>query len=431
MPQTTITKIKAREILDSRGHPTIRTWVTLDSGITGSSSVPSGASTGQHEALELRDGDPSRFLGKGVLKAVSNVREIIAPEIIGHDPTAQTEIDDLLIRLDGTPNKGRLGANAILSVSMSTAKAAAEASGLPLYAYLEQRETYILPVPLFNILNGGSHADNNVDIQEFMIAPAGASSFSEAVRAGAEVFHHLRKTLKAKGYSTSVGDEGGFAPHLRSNEEALDLILESIQKAGYEPGKDVHLALDVAASEFYDEGTYVFKKSDGSRKTVPEMISFYQRLVEKYPIVSIEDGLAEDDWEGWKALTEELGDVIQLVGDDIFVTNMERFQRGIDQQIANSILVKLNQIGTLTETRNTVRLAQKNGYSTVISHRSGETEDTFIADLSVAWSAGQIKTGSLCRSERVAKYNRLLEIEDELGDRGHYAGNQVFSRYIR
>jgi enolase len=430
MSKTTITEVKAKEILDSRGNPTVRTWISLASGIEGKSSVPSGASTGKHEALELRDGDASRYLGKGVRKAVSHVVNIIAPKIIGLDALEQDEIDRQLILLDGTPNKSKLGANAILSVSMSIAQAAALAMNMPLYAYLGKKEEYTLPVPLINILNGGSHADNNMDIQEFMIVPSGAASYTESIRVGAEIFHHLKSTLKSRGYNTSVGDEGGFAPNLKSNEEALDLILESIQKAGHVPGKDVFLALDVAASEFYMDGKYVFKKSDGAQKTVDQMIAFYNNLVKRYPIISIEDGLDEDDWEGWKILTDELGKKIQIVGDDIFVTNMERFKKGVKNGIGNSILIKLNQIGTLTETINTIKYAQEKGYTAVISHRSGETEDTFIADLSVACDAGQIKTGSLSRSERVAKYNRLMEIEDELGARGSYAGAQPFSRFI-
>lgn len=430
MPKTTIEEVKANEILDSRGNPTLKTWVFLSSQAKGMSSVPSGASTGKHEALELRDGEPGRYLGKGVLKALSNVEQIIAPEIIGMDALDQKALDEKLIQMDGTANKSKLGANAILSVSMSTAQAAAMASALPLYAYLGKREKYTLPVPLINILNGGSHADNNVDIQEFMIAPAGLPSYKEAIRAGAEVFHHLKKTLKAKGYNTSVGDEGGFAPNLGSNEEALELILRSIQNAGYVPGKEVYLALDVAASEFFIDGKYVFKKSDGSAKKIDQMIDFYSSLVEKYPIISIEDGFDEDDWDGWKVMTEELGKKIQLVGDDIFVTNLERFEKGIANGIGNSILIKLNQIGTLTETLETISYAHEHGYTTVISHRSGETEDTFIADLSVGTNAGQIKTGSLSRSERVAKYNRLLEIEDELGSKGNYAGTRPFAKFI-
>jgi len=430
MSKTTITKVKANEILDSRGNPTLRTWISVFSQVKGISSVPSGASTGKHEAIEMRDGDSNRYLGRGVLKAISNVKEVIAPEIIGMDALDQKTLDKQLILLDGTPNKSKLGANAILSVSMSAAQAAALASGLPLYAYLGKREEYILPVPLINILNGGSHADNNVDIQEFMIVPAGLPSYSEAIRAGAEVFHHLKKTLKTKGYNTSVGDEGGFAPNLGSNEEALELILESIQNAGYAPGKEVYLALDVAASEFYIDGKYIFNKSDGSEKTIDQMIDFYKALVDKYPIISIEDGFDEDDWDGWKIMTDELGKKIQLVGDDIFVTNLDRFKKGIANGIGNSILIKLNQIGTLTETMDTIFYAHENGYTAVISHRSGETEDTFIADLSVGSNAGQIKTGSLSRSERVAKYNRLLEIEDELGSKGSYAGTQPFAKYI-
>jgi enolase len=430
MAKTTITEIKSNEILDSRGNPTLRTWVSVSSGAKGTSSIPSGASTGKHEALELRDGDANRYLGRGVLKAISNVEKIIAPEIIGMDVLDQKTLDEKLINLDGTPNKSKLGANAILSVSTSAAQAAARSSGIPLYAYLGRKGEYTLPVPMINILNGGSHADNNVDIQEFMIVPAGIPTYKEALRAGAEVFHHLKKTLKTKGYNTSVGDEGGFAPNLGSNEEALELILQSVQNAGYAPGKEVFLALDVAASEFYIDGKYVFKKSDGSERTVDEMIDFYNALVETYPIVSIEDGLDEDDWEGWKCMTEEMGQKIQLVGDDIFVTNLKRFQKGVTEGIGNSILIKLNQIGTLTETMDTIAYAHEKGYTTVISHRSGETEDTFIADLSVATNAGQIKTGSLSRSERVAKYNRLLEIEDELGSRGNYAGIQPFTQFI-
>jgi enolase len=430
MAQTTITEIRAREILDSRGNPTISTEVILSSGTVGKAAVPSGASTGKHEALELRDGDPSRYLGKGVLKAVANVKDIIAPQIVGSDALAQEEIDKRLIQLDGTPSKKKLGANAILSVSMAAAHAASQATSLPLYDYLGKRETYRLPIPLINILNGGSHADNNVDIQEFMIVPTGSPSFSEAIRMSAEVFHHLKKILQKKGYSTAVGDEGGFAPNLKSNEEALELILESIHKAGYKAGEDIFLALDAAASEFFTEKKYFFKKSDGSKRSSDEMIDFYELLVQKYPIISIEDGFAEDDWEGWALMTEVLGQRIQIVGDDIFVTNLERFKKGVERKIGNSILIKLNQIGTLSETIDTVRYAHKKDYSTVISHRSGETEDTFIADLSVAVDSGQIKTGSLSRSERVAKYNRLMEIEEGLKDKGSYPGSQVFARYL-
>jgi enolase len=430
MAKIAITEIRAREILDSRGNPTISTQVYLSSGTIGKAAVPSGASTGAHEALELRDGDPSRYLGKGVLKAVANVKEIIAPQIVGLDVLEQEEIDKRLIQLDGTPSKKKLGANAILSVSMAAAQAAAQARGLPLYNYLRKRETYRLPVPQINILNGGSHADNNVDIQEFMIVPAGSPTFSEAIRTSAEVFHSLKKILQKKDYSTAVGDEGGFAPNLKANEEALELILESINKAGYKPGEDIWLALDVAASELFSDNKYVFKKSDGSKKSSDEMIDFYESLVQKYPIISIEDGFAEDDWDGWALMTKVLGQRIQIVGDDIFVTNLERFKKGVEKKIGNSILIKLNQIGTLSETIETVRYAQEKKYSTVISHRSGETEDTFIADLSVALDSGQIKTGSLSRSERVSKYNRLMEIEEELKDRGSYAGIQVFDKYI-
>lgn len=430
MAETAITEIRAREILDSRGNPTISTQVFLSSGTVGKAAVPSGASTGTHEALELRDGDLSRYFGKGVLKAVANVKEIIAPHIVGLDALDQEEIDKRLIQLDGTPSKKKLGANAILSVSMAAAQAASQATSLPLYNYLGKKETYRLPVPLINILNGGSHADNNVDIQEFMIVPTGSPNFSEAIRMSAEVFHHLKKILQKKDYSTAVGDEGGFAPNLKSNEEALELILESIQKAGYRPGEDIFLAIDVAASEFFTDKKYFFKKSDGSKRSSDEMVNFYESLVQKYPIISIEDGFAEDDWEGWKLMTEVLGHRIQIVGDDIFVTNLERFKKGVEKKIGNSILIKLNQIGTLSETIETIRYAHEKEYSTVISHRSGETEDTFIADLSVAVDSGQIKTGSLSRSERVAKYNRLLEIEEELKDKGTYAGSQVFARYV-
>jgi len=430
MAETAITEIRAREILDSRGNPTISTQVFLSSGTVGKAAVPSGASTGTHEALELRDGNLSRYFGKGVLKAVANVNEIIAPHIVGLDALDQEEIDKRLIQLDGTPSKKKLGANAILSVSMAAAQAASQATNLPLYNYLGKKETYRLPVPLINILNGGSHADNNVDIQEFMIVPTGSPNFSEAIRISAEVFHHLKKILQKRDYSTAVGDEGGFAPNLKSNEEALELILESIQKAGYRPGEDIFLAIDVAASEFFTDKKYFFKKSDGSKRSSYEMVNFYESLVQKYPIISIEDGFAEDDWEGWKLMTEVLGHRIQIVGDDIFVTNLERFKKGVEKKIGNSILIKLNQIGTLSETIETIRYAHEKEYSTVISHRSGETEDTFIADLSVAVDSGQIKTGSLSRSERVAKYNRLLEIEEELKDKGTYAGSQVFARYV-
>jgi len=429
MAETTIVAIRAREILDSRGNPTISSKVILESGSVGEASVPSGASTGMHEALELRDGDASRYLGRGVLKAVDNIRNIIAPELTGLDAREQQDIDSLLLQLDGTPAKSNLGANAILAVSLAVAEAAARSMRMPLYAYLFPRENYLLPTPMVNILNGGSHADNNMDIQEFMVVPAGIPRLSEAIRAAAEVFHHLKKNLKFRGLNTGVGDEGGFAPNLKSNEEALDLIMKSVQDAGYTPGRDIFLALDVAASEFYSDNKYIFKKSDMSQKSTAEMIAFYQGLLEKYPIVSIEDGFAEDDWESWKAMTAAFGRKIQLVGDDIFVTNLMRLQKGIEEGIGNSILIKLNQIGTLTETIETVKYAHEHGYTTVISHRSGETEDSFIADLSVALNAGQIKTGSMSRSERISKYNRLLAIEEDLGDRAVYAGTRVFVNF--
>lgn len=427
---TRITKVKSIEILDSRGNPTVRTWVYLESGDWGVASVPSGASTGAHEALELRDGDPTRYLGKGVQKAVANVEGIIGPAIIGLNAAEQETIDQRLVELDGTASKSRLGANALLCVSMAVAVAAARARKKPLYESLRPKKTYRLPVPMINVLNGGSHADNNLNIQEFMLVPAGGQTFSEAIRQAAEVFQHLKKILKTKGYATAVGDEGGFAPNLRSDEEALALLVESIERAGWEPGKDIYLALDVAASELYEDGAYVFKKSDGSRHSVSDMISFYEKLKEKYPLISLEDGLAEDDWNGWQILTQKLGKGLQVVGDDIFVTNPTRLLRGIKEGVANAILIKLNQIGTLTETIKAVEEAQRSNYGTIISHRSGETEDTFIADLCVALDCGQIKTGSLSRSERIAKYNRLLEVEAELGDRGSYAGAQVYSRFL-
>ena len=431
MGEMTIIDIKAREILDSRGFPTVAAKVVLENGIVGKASVPSGASTGTHEALELRDGDPARYAGKGVRKAVANVNDILAPKLRGLDIRHQREIDDLLLSLDGTELKNNLGANAVLSVSMAAADAAAKAQGLPLYASLRAADIYTLPVPLINILNGGAHADNSVDIQEFMIVPAGLPTFAEAIRAASEVFHSLKKILKKRGYGTAVGDEGGFAPNLKSNEEALECIFESIQKAGYTPGKHVFLALDPAASEFFADGRYTFKKSDGSVQTAAQMIDFYAGLIDKFPIVSIEDGLAEDDWDGWKAMTEALGRRIQIVGDDIFVTNMSRFKDGVAKGIANSILIKLNQIGSLTETVDVVDYAHAHDYTAVVSHRSGETEDTFIADLCVALGTGQIKTGSVCRSERVAKYNRLMEIEGELGPQAVYAGMKPFAKYLR
>ncbi|MCS7242136.1 MAG: phosphopyruvate hydratase [Candidatus Caldatribacterium sp.] len=422
---STIFDVHAREILDSRGNPTIEVEVTLASGAFGRAAVPSGASTGTFEAVELRDGEKSRYHGKGVRKAVENVNEIIAPEIIGLDALNQALIDKTLIELDGTPNKSKLGANAILGVSLACAKAAAAYTELPLYRYLGGVNARELPVPLMNILNGGKHADSGVDIQEFMIAPCGASSFSEALRMGAEIFHTLAKVLKKRGYSTGVGDEGGFAPNLRSSVEAIEVILEAIQMSGYEPGRDVYLALDTAASELYKDGIYVFER-EGVRRNADEMIEFYTELVEKYPIISIEDGLAEEDWEGWRKLTFALGHRVQLVGDDLFVTNKERLLRGIREKCCNSILIKLNQIGTLTETLEVVEIAKRAGYTAVISHRSGETEDTTIADLAVACNAGQIKTGSVCRSERIAKYNQLLRIEEELGNAAIFRGKGVF-----
>jgi len=423
---TTIVDIQAREILDSRGNPTIEVDVYLESGAMGRAAVPSGASTGENEALELRDGDPKRYLGKGVLKAVENVNNIIADELEGWDAFDQVGIDRFLIQLDGTPNKSRLGANAILGVSLAVAKAVANHLGIPLYRYIGGVNAKVLPVPLMNILNGGKHADNNVDIQEFMIAPVNAPSFSEALRIGVEVFHSLKSVLKSKGYNTAVGDEGGFAPNLKSNVEAIEVILEAIEKSGYKAGVDVYLALDCASSEFYQDGKYVFFKSDKSQKTSEQMVKFYEELVKQYPIISIEDGMSEHDWEGWKMLTEALGDKVQLVGDDIFVTNIEIFSKGIESGIANSILIKLNQIGTLTETLDCIELAKKNGYTAIVSHRSGETEDTTIADLVVATNVGQIKTGSASRTDRIAKYNQLLRIEEELGEDAVFAGLRAF-----
>jgi enolase len=421
-----IADVQAREILDSRGNPTIEVEVILDDDSFGRAAVPSGASTGEFEAVELRDGDKSRYLGKGVLKAVENVNDIIAPEVIGMDATNQAVLDGALIELDGTENKSKLGANALLGVSLAAAKAAAAYCGLPLYQYIGGVNSRVLPVPMMNILNGGSHATNNVDLQEFMVMPTGAESFSDALRTGAEIFHSLKKVLHAKGYSTGVGDEGGFAPDLKSNDEAVEVILEAIEKAGYKAGTDVMLALDPAASEFYEGGKYVFKKSDGSKKSSEEMVKFWAGWVAKYPIVSIEDGLAEEDWEGWKMLTEELGGKVQLVGDDLFVTNTKRLARGIESGCANSILIKLNQIGTLTETLDAIQMAKQAGYTNVISHRSGETEDTTIADLAVATNAGQIKTGSASRTDRICKYNQLLRIEEELGDAASFWGKAAF-----
>lgn len=408
-----IKKIYAREILDSRGNPTIEVDCFLEQNAFGRASVPSGASTGEHEAIELRDNDKSRYLGKGVLKAVENVNKIIGPKLIGIDAEKQKTIDKIMCDLDGTKNKMKLGANAILGVSLAVAKASANYRSMPLYKYLNP-DACILPVPFMNILNGGAHADSNVDFQEFMIVPAGASKFKEALRIGAEVFHSLKKVLKDRKHSTGVGDEGGFAPNLKSNEEAVELILKAIREAGYKSGKDVFLAIDVAASELYEKGKYVFKKSDRKSRTYQDMIKLYSDWIKTYPIISIEDGLAEDDWEGWKELTRGLGSKIQLVGDDLFVTNTERLSTGIRNKVANSILIKVNQIGTLSETLDTINMAKKSGYSAIISHRSGETEDTTISDLAVATGVGQIKTGSASRSERIAKYNQLLRIEEEL-----------------
>ncbi|BCS53792.1 phosphopyruvate hydratase [Geobacter sp. SVR] len=421
-----IVDVYAREILDSRGNPTLEVEVFLESGAFGRAAVPSGASTGEREALELRDGDKSRYLGKGVLKAVDNVNNVIADELIGMDADDQVGIDMKMLEMDGTEYKSKLGANAILGVSLAVAKAAADEAGQPLYKYIGGAGARELPLPMMNIINGGAHADNNVDIQEFMIMPAGAKSFAEALRIGAEIFHALKSVLKGKGYNTAVGDEGGFAPDLKSNEEALEVIMEAIVKAGYKPGEDVVLALDVASSELFKDGKYTLENEAQKIKTADEMVSFYENLVNKYPIVSIEDGMAENDWEGWKKLTERLGKRIQIVGDDLFVTNPKILKEGISQGIANSILIKLNQIGTLTETLEAIEMAKRAGYTTVISHRSGETEDTTLADLAVAVNAGQIKTGSLCRTDRVAKYNQLLRIEDELDTCALFKGHDVF-----
>jgi enolase len=425
-----IVEVKAREVLDSRGNPTIEADVILESGVVGSAMVPSGASTGVREAIELRDGDKARYLGKGVLKAVENVQTEIRLAVLGRDTNDQEGLDACLIELDGTHNKARLGANALLAVSLANAHAAAKEKGEPLYQYLNQSGKFILPVPMMNIINGGAHADNSVDLQEFMILPVGAPSFREALRYGTEVFHSLKKVLSAKGLATTVGDEGGFAPNLSSNEEALGVILEAIQSAGYEAGKDIYLGLDVASSEFYKEGSYVLESEGGKSFSSAEFADFFAGWVGKYPIISIEDGMAEGDWDGWKILTEKLGGQIQLVGDDLFVTNPAILKEGIDKHIANSILIKVNQIGTLTETLAAIKMAQDAGYTAVVSHRSGETEDTTIADLAVATGAGQIKTGSLSRSDRVAKYNRLLKIEEELGDKAVFAGRNAFKLAI-
>jgi enolase len=421
-----IRSVTAREILDSRGNPTVEAEVLLEGGFKGRAAVPSGASTGTHEAVELRDGDAARYLGKGVLRAVDNVNTIIAPAIAGENAYNQRNLDQILIDLDGSPNKGKLGANALLSVSLAAARAACAALGLPLFRYLGGTNACILPVPMMNILNGGAHADNNLDLQEFMIVPAGAESFAKSLRMGVETFHALKSVLKKKGYNTAVGDEGGFAPNVKSNEEALDLIVEAIQKAGYKPGQQVYLALDVAASEFFEDGKYHFKKSSGARLDADQIIKLYESWSSQYPIVSIEDGMAEDDWQGWIALTSAIGEKIQLVGDDVFVTNAKRLQNGIADGVANSILIKLNQVGTLSETMDTIELAKVDGYTTVISHRSGETEDPFIADLAVATNAGQIKTGSASRTDRVCKYNQLLRIEEELKNQARFMGNQLF-----
>jgi enolase len=423
-----IQEILAREVLDSRGNPTVEVDVITTNGVIGRAIVPSGASTGTHEAVELRDGDKSRYLGKGVKKAVENVKESIAEALVGQVVTNQAELDQLMLDLDGTHNKSNLGANAILAVSLAVAKAAAQESGLPLYRYVGGVGACTLPVPMMNILNGGSHADNSIDIQEFMVMPIGAESFSEGLRMGTEVFHHLKKVLHSKGYSTNVGDEGGFAPNLKSNEEAIEFVLMAIEKAGYRPGEDLVIALDAAASEFYDEETksYHFKKSNGRRLSSEEMVNYWMGWQERYPLLSLEDGLHEDDWDGWKLLTERLGKKMQLVGDDLFVTNTKRLHKGIQQGIANSILVKVNQIGSLTETIQTVQLATRSGYTSVMSHRSGESEDTTIADLAVALNTGQIKTGSASRSDRIAKYNQLLRIEEQLGDMAYYPGRKLF-----
>ena len=422
-----ISNIYAREVLDSRGNPTVEVEVFTESGAFGRAIVPSGASTGEHEAIELRDKDKNRYLGKGVLQAVKNVNEIIAPNLVGYDVTFQTTIDKVMLELDGTPNKSKLGANAILGVSLAVARAAADYVGLPMYLYLGGFNAKQLPTPMMNIINGGSHADNNVDFQEFMIMPVGAKTFKEALRMGAEVFHNLKKVLSGYGFNTAVGDEGGFAPDLESNEAGIKVIIEAIEKAGYAPGKDVRIAMDVAASEFYNKETKLYElKGEGKELNAKEMVEFYANLVEKYPIVSIEDGLDENDWDGWKLLTDALGKKIQLVGDDLFVTNTEKLALGIEKGIANSILIKVNQIGSLTETFNAIEMAKRAGYTAVVSHRSGETEDTTIADIAVATNAGQIKTGSLSRTDRIAKYNQLLRIEEELDEVAEYKGLDSF-----
>jgi len=420
-----ITSIHARQIFDSRGNPTVEVDVTTDSGATGRAAVPSGASTGKHEAVELRDDDKSKYMGKGVLKAVDNVNSKIAEELIGFSVYEQSLLDKIMLELDGTENKGNLGANAILGVSLAAARAAAQDAGMPLYRYVGGVGATTLPVPMMNILNGGSHADNSIDFQEFMIMPVGAESFSEALRWGTEIFHHLKNVLKKQGLSTNVGDEGGFAPNIKSNEEAIKVVLQAIETAGYKPGEDVMIALDSASSEFYENGHYHFKKSTGDKLTSSEMVAYWTDWAKRYPIISIEDGMDEDDWSGWKQLTESIGDKTQLVGDDLFVTNVNRLQRGIDEHIANAILIKVNQIGTLTETIDAVNLGRRNGYKSIMSHRSGETEDSTIADLAVALNTGQIKTGSASRSDRMAKYNQLLRIEEELGETGYFPGKKM------
>ena len=423
-----ITHIHARQILDSRGNPTVEVDVFTEDGAFGRAAVPSGASTGIHEAVELRDGDKSTYMGKSVIKAVSNVNTTIADELIGEDVFEQVHIDNKMILMDGTENKGNLGANAMLAVSLATAQAAAEESGQPLYRYLGGVNANTMPIPMMNIINGGSHADNSIDFQEFMIMPVGADSFSEALQMGVETFHHLKNVLKGKGYSTNVGDEGGFAPNIKSNEEAIETVLQAIEAAGYKPGEDIYIAMDAATSEFYnkDTGLYTFSKSDGRQLSSEEMADYWKTWCDKYPILSIEDGLDEDDWKGWKYLTDKIGDKVQLVGDDLFVTNVKRLQRGIDEGIANSILVKVNQIGTLTETIDAINLATQNSYTNIISHRSGETEDATIADLAVAMNSGLIKTGSASRSDRMAKYNQLLRIEEELGEIAYYPQDKAF-----
>ena len=420
-----ISQIHARQIFDSRGNPTVEVDVTLDSGVVGRAAVPSGASTGKHEAVELRDDDASQFMGKGVLKAVENVNSRIAEELVGFSVYEQALLDKIMIELDGTPNKANLGANAILGVSLAAARAAAQDAGMPLYRYIGGVGASTLPVPMMNILNGGSHADNSIDFQEFMIMPTGASSFSEALRWGTEIFHHLKNVLKKQGFSTNVGDEGGFAPNIKSNEEAIKIVLQAIETAGYRPGEDVFIAMDAAVSEFYEDGVYHFKKSTGDKLTSSQMVDYWADWVKKYPIISLEDGMDEDDWSGWKTLTDRVGKQTQLVGDDLFVTNVDRLQRGIDENIANAILIKVNQIGTLTETIAAVNLGRRNGYKSIMSHRSGETEDSTIADLAVALNTGQIKTGSASRSDRMAKYNQLLRIEEELGEVAYFPGKKM------